>query len=152
MLNDEENMQVKILFKQGKSIRDISRMMKISRNTVRKYLRVEQKPSYKMRVKKISKLAPFHDYLQERVKAAKPNWIPAPVFFREIKELGYEGGLRILNTYLSTLKPQAKPDPIIRFETQPGQQMQVDWVVFRRGENSLLAFVATLGYSRGLVA
>lgn len=148
MLDSEEYMQVKILFKQGKSIREISRIMKISRNTVRRYLKAEQKPSYKMRAKKVSKLELFYDYLQERVKAAKPAWIPATVLFREIKEQGYKGGLRILNTYLSTLKPQAKPDPIVRFETQPGQQMQVDWVVFRRGENSLSAFVATLGYSR----
>ena len=73
--------------------------MKISRNTVRRYLKAEQKPDYKLRDKKESKLAAFHSYLQERVKAAKPDWIPAPVLFREIKELGYEGGMRILNTY-----------------------------------------------------
>jgi transposase len=148
MLNDEEYMQIKILIKQGKSIREISRILKMSRNTIRRYLKAEQKPSYKVRDKKISNVAPFYGYLQERVKAAKPNWIPATVLFREIKELGYEGGLRILNTYLSTLRPQAKPDPIVRFETQPGQQMQVDWVVFRRGGSSLSAFVATLGFSR----
>ena len=46
MLNNEEYMQVKILFKQGKSIREISRVMKISRNTVRRYLKVEHKPPY----------------------------------------------------------------------------------------------------------
>ena len=148
MLNEEEYMQIKILFKQGKSIREISRLMKISRNTVRRHLKNEQKPSYKLRDKKMSKLAKFHDYLKERVKAASPDWIPAPVLFREIKELGYEGGLRIVNTYLSTLKPQLKTDPVVRFETGPGQQMQVDWVVFRRGKQSLSAFVATLGFSR----
>ena len=148
MLNDEEYMQVKILFKQGKSIREISRIMKMSRNTVRRYLKAEQKPNYKMRAKKISKLWSFHGYLKERVTAAKPDWIPAPVLFREIKEMGYQGGIRILNTYLSELKPQPKPDPVVRFETQPGHQMQVDWVVFRRCRKSLSAFVATLGYSR----
>jgi DNA invertase Pin-like site-specific DNA recombinase len=49
MLNHEEYMQVRILFKQGNSIREISRIMQISRNTVHRYLKEEQKPSYKAR-------------------------------------------------------------------------------------------------------
>jgi transposase len=39
-------------------------------------------------------------------------------------------------------------DPIVRFETAPGEQMQVDWVEFRKGKNPLYAFCATLGFSR----
>ena len=35
-----------------------------------------------------------------------------------------------------------------RFETAPGQQMQVDWATIRRGEDQLSVFVATLGWSR----
>ena len=38
--------------------------------------------------------------------------------------------------------------PVIRFETQPGQQMQVDFTTIRRNNTTLKAFVATLGYSR----
>ncbi|MDE2360427.1 MAG: SUMF1/EgtB/PvdO family nonheme iron enzyme, partial [Betaproteobacteria bacterium] len=33
-------------------------------------------------------------------------------------------------------------------ETAPGEQMQADFTVVRRGRAPLLAFVATLGYSR----
>jgi transposase len=36
----------------------------------------------------------------------------------------------------------------VRFETAPGEQMQADFTVVRRGRDALLAFVATLGYSR----
>jgi transposase len=36
----------------------------------------------------------------------------------------------------------------MRFETPPGQQMQADFTHVRRGRDPLLAFVATLGYSR----
>jgi hypothetical protein len=39
-------------------------------------------------------------------------------------------------------------DPVVRFETAPGEQMQADFTVVRRGREPLLAFVATLGYSR----
>lgn len=37
---------------------------------------------------------------------------------------------------------------IIRFETPPGKQAQVDWTVIRRGKNKPSAFVGTLGFSR----
>jgi transposase len=146
MLNDEDYMQIKILLKQGNSIREISRLMKISRNTVRRYLKAEQKPKYHRKNNRVSKLAPFHSYLQKRIADAKPNWLPGAVLFREIKELGYTGGIRIVNSYISQLKPKIKEEPIVRFETNIGQQMQVDWVVFQRGR--LSAFVAVLGYSR----
>ncbi len=55
----------------------------------------------------------------------------------------------MLRDYLRTLKPLLKEeDPVIRFETLPGQQMQVDWVEFRKSPSFLAAFVATLGFSR----
>jgi hypothetical protein len=40
------------------------------------------------------------------------------------------------------------PEPVVRFETAPGEQMQVDWAVIRRGADRLSVFVATLGWSR----
>ena len=42
MLNYEEFMEIKILFRQGKSIREISRLLHVSRNTVRRYLKQEE--------------------------------------------------------------------------------------------------------------
>lgn len=36
----------------------------------------------------------------------------------------------------------------MRFETAPGQQMQADFTHIRKGRDPLIAFVATLGYSR----
>ncbi len=149
MISHEECMEIKILFRQGKSIREISRKLKVSRNTVRRYLRQQEKPSYKMkRSTRISKLAPFYDYLQERIKAAHPHWLPATVLYREITTMGYQGKISLLRYYLQHLKPAQPIEPVVRFETRPGQQMQVDWIEFRRGKNSLSAFVATLGFSR----
>ena len=49
---------------------------------------------------------------------------------------------------IATLRPLQAPDPLVRFETA-GDQMQADWVEFRRRKGAnLFAFVATLGYSR----
>jgi transposase len=149
MISYEEFMEVKILFRQGKSIREISKLLHISRNTVRRYLRHEEKPSYKMRrTQEPTKLAAFHDYLKNRVKDAHPHWLPATVLFQEIREQGYDGGMTILRDYLRTLKPTKEADPVVRFETRPGQQIQIDWIEFGRGKNHLSAFVATMGYSR----
>jgi transposase len=80
--------------------------------------------------------------------AARPDWIPATVNKREIREHGYEGSIRTLRYFMAGLRPQPRPDPVVRFKTEPGQQMQVDWGVFRRGKAPLSAFVSTLGWSR----
>lgn len=93
-------------------------------------------------------LDPFVPYLQARIEAARPDWIPASVLFREIQERGYTGGASQLRAYVSAFKPAAKEDPVVRFETPPGQQAQADFTVVRRGRDPLLAFVMTLGYSR----
>jgi transposase len=39
-------------------------------------------------------------------------------------------------------------EPVVRFETEPGRQMQADFTSVRRGRQRLIAFVASLGYSR----
>lgn len=149
MLDEESYMHIQILFKQGKSIREISKALQLSRNTVRRYLREQGKPSYKRRrSQKPSKLSPFYDYLHQRMQEASPQWLPGTVLYRELKERGYTGSIRLLCAYLQQYKPKLEPEPVVRFETLPGQQMQVDWVVFRRGKLALSAFVATLGYSR----
>lgn len=142
-------MQIKILHKQGKSLRAIACELGCSVNTVRKYLQAEQAPGYRARITRPSKLAPFESYLRERIAAAAPDWIPATVLWRELRAQGFDGGERIVRQFVATLKPVSAPDPLVRFETAPGDQMQVDWVEFNRRKGATLyAFVATLGYSR----
>ncbi|EXF90443.1 integrase core domain protein [Bordetella holmesii 30539] len=69
------------------------------------------------------------------------------MLLREIQELGYPGGVTQLKEFLSGYKHQ-EPEPVVRFETPPGKQMQADFTHIRRGRDPLMAFVATLGYSR----
>ena len=96
----------------------------------------------------MSKLAAYEGYLRERQAAANPAWIPATVLLREISAQGYCGGMSQLRAFLHGIRPTAPADPVVRFETAPGDQMQIDWVEFRKGADPLYAFCATLGYSR----
>jgi transposase len=148
MLTLEQAVTIQILHQQGLSIKAISRDLGVSRNTVRKYLRQKTTPQYRRTQPRTSILDPYKPYLLERVKAAHLEWIPAIVLYQEIVHKGYPGKVRILQDYLATLKPVTKPEPMIRFETQPGHQMQLDFTTIRRHHTTLKAFVATLGYSR----
>ena len=144
-------MEVRVLHRQGQSVRTIAKELGCSRNTVRRYLREAGAVRYGPRAPRRCKLDPYKAYVLERVEAARPRWIPATVLLREITERGYRGGISQLKAFLVPLK-RAEPEPLVRFETPPGQQMQADFTVVRRGRDALLALVATLGYSRASFA
>lgn len=139
-------MEIRILRKQGKSLRAIACEVGVSVNTVRKYLADDRAPRYKRRAPKVGKLEPFMDYLRQRIEAARPHWIPATVLCREVRDRGFVGSERLVRNFVRGLRPLLPEDPVVRFETAPGQQLQVDWIEFRR--ERLSAFVATLGHSR----
>ncbi|MEZ5480132.1 MAG: IS21 family transposase [Thiolinea sp.] len=148
MLTQESVVDIHVLHRQGMSIRAIARQLQVSRNTVRQYLRNQARtPQYSRTVSQSSLLEPFKPYLHERMEAARPHWIPATVLCREIQARGYRGGEGILRNYLRPFKRKAE-DAVIRFETAPGQQLQVDFTTIRRGGNPLKALVATLGFCR----
>lgn len=149
MLTGEMTMEIRILHRQGRSIRSIGRQLQISRETVRKYLRApDLAPGYGPREPRASKLGPFKPYLTMRIAEAAPRRLPAPVYLRELQARGYDGGISILKEWLAAQYPTLPTPAIIRFETPPGRQAQVDWTVIRRGKNKLSAFVGTLGFSR----
>jgi len=149
MLTGEMTMEIRILHRQGHGFRAIARQLQISRETVRKYLRApDLVPSYGPRPPRASKLDPFKPYLEMRVAEAAPRRLPATVYLRELRARGYDGGISILKEWLAGQYPCLPTPQIIRFETPPGKQAQVDWTTIRRGKNKLSAFVGTLGFSR----
>src|SRR3984893_7134813 len=148
MVGLEAALEIRVLHRHGKSIREIAREMGVSRNTVRRYLRDEEAARYKSRSPRPTKLDPFKGYVIERLRSAAPERIPGSVLLMELRERGYCGGYTRLKEFLASLKPPELVEPVIRFETGPGEQMQVDWAVIRRGSNRLSVFVATLGWSR----
>lgn len=69
------------------------------------------------------------------------------MLLRELRDQGYDGGITQLKAFVRPYKA-LREDPVVRFETAPGEQIQADLTTIRRGPARLLAFVATLGWSR----
>src|SRR5512138_2123885 len=93
MLTQEQAVEIRVMARRGMGIRQIAREVGCSRNTVKRYLRDAKASRYGPRESRATKLDPFKGYLRERIEAAKPHWIPAVVLLRELRELGYPGGL-----------------------------------------------------------
>ena len=148
MLTLEDVVTIEVLKKQGRGLREIARELGVSRNTVRKYLRDGKLPQYGPRPSQPAKLDAYEPYLRERL-ALDPR-LQASVLCREIRERGYDGAESMVRVRVAALKPKAPVEPVVRFETEPGRQMQVDYAEFRHGDATVYAFVATLGFSRRL--
>ena len=73
MLVAEEAVEIRVLRRQGESIREIARVLGTPRNTVRRYLRSEGLSRYQ-REPQPSKLDPYKDYLAGRY--IPPSVIP----------------------------------------------------------------------------
>lgn len=148
MLTQEFIVEIHVLSHQGHSVKAIARQLRVSRNTVRKYLRNRSlTANYPPRPTRASKLDPYKAYLTQRQLDAKPHWIPATVLLREIQAQGYNGGISLIKSFIGS-RHAITHDPVVRFETPQGHQLQVDFTTIRRGQYPLKAFVATLGYSR----
>jgi transposase len=126
-------------------------MTGLNRRTITKRLKEEELKPYKKRSCK-SKLDDFKGYIEHRIKKALPDRIPSSVIYEEILEMGYNGKIRILQTFIKSVYekafPSSKNEEVIRFETPPGLQAQCDWTTLRKGKDPLYAFVMVLGYSR----
>ncbi len=147
MIGGEQVMEILVLHRQGKGLREIARETGLSRNTVRRYLRSPEATRYKARPRRPAKLDPFKPYVEGRLKASAPERIPATVLLAELRERGYGGGYTMLKAFVASLRPAPIVAPVVRFETEPGEQMQVDWAVIRRGTARLSVFVTIQGES-----
>ena len=134
---------------QGKPIRSIAKELGLARNTVRKYLRggVEARS----RPQRASKLDPYKDQLQRWV--GEDHLYNCETLVRRLQAVGYAGKTTLVKDFVRPLRPQAAGrQPIIRYETKPGEQLQFDWGEFVYEQEGvarkLFGFTAILSYSR----
>lgn len=68
----------------------------------------------------------------------------------ECRAAGYTGGYSQLREYVRSVRPRVMPEPVVRFETPPGHQAQVDFAEVRFPWGKRYALLVVLGYSRFL--
>lgn len=150
MLRSGHVLKIHELRAQNKSIRQIAMLTGHSKNTVKKYLKLRELPQPKPRTKRQSKLDPFMTDLNAWLNEGILN---CEVLFERLQAMGYSGGRTILRSYVHRFRPPTLPKAVMRYETAPGEQAQVDWGVLKYKdlndrEKHIYAFVYTLGYSR----
>jgi transposase len=92
------------------------------------------------------KVDPFTPIIRTRL-AEFPK-LTATRLFDEIRAAGYAGGYTQVKEYVRQVRPAPVPDPVVRFETPPGHQAQVDFAEFRLPWGKRYALLVVLGYSR----
>jgi len=148
MLRKEDYHMIQILKKQGVYLKDIAEELGVDPRTVRRALKRGSAPA-KERKKTESKLEPYKKTVDRLLSEGVWN---TQVILREIQKESYAGGYTILREYVQPKRPLRANRATVRFETQPGQQMQSDWgevVVEIAGQATKVHFIVNqLGYSR----
>jgi transposase len=137
---------------QGKSIQDIAITLGIARNTVRKYLRHPELCAMPHpRPNRRSKLDPFKEQIKQWIE--QDHCYNCEAMLPRLLAMGYTGSLSVLKAFVHPLRPPAAGHaPVIRYETEPGEQVQFDWGEFKYEQQGaprkLYGFTAVLCYSR----
>lgn len=94
------------------------------------------------------KIDPYVGIIQSRL-GEFPK-LSAVRLFDEITAAGYQGGYTQVKEYVREVRPKRAPEPVVRFETDPGKQAQVDFAHFRFPWGVRWCLLVVLGYSRFL--
>jgi len=130
MITVDEWASIRVLKEKGNSIKQISKILKMSRNTVRKVLRSESFKDYAGSgrtelARSKSAVAAYHDKILEML--IKDKFIGSRIL-TEIKKLGYDGSKTAFYEYLSRLRSSVNLSKLsMRYETDPGVLSQFDW-------------------------
>jgi transposase len=151
MQTPEDVAQMLRLRAAGLGVKHIARKMGCSKNTVRRYLRRDGRVAYKRPERKRA-LGGLEVWLAERLQRHRGN---ADVVRQDLqREHGVTVSLRTVERAVAPFRRELRAAEMatVRFETAPGEQLQIDFgeiTVPIAGERvKVHLFVATLGYSR----
>lgn len=101
---------------------------------------------YRARPPVACKIDPYRAVIESRL-AEYPR-LSATRLFDEIRAAGYTGCYSQVKQLVRQVRPGPAIDPVVRFETAPGLQAQVDFAEFRLPWGKRFALLVVLGYSR----
>jgi len=130
MITVEEYASIKILWEKGNKIKQIAKILKVSRNTVRKALRNTSFKDYagsrKTELPKSrSNVAAYHEKILRML--IKDKFIGSRIF-DEVVKVGYKGSRTAFYDYLKKVKGSVNISKLTqRYETDPAVMSQFDW-------------------------
>ena len=128
MINRSDVFNMHKLWDQGFTKRQIAEKLQLDRGTVSKYL-ANPDPAIRKRRVKQSKLDSYRPMIEEMIEQCQT--VKAPVVLQRLIEKGFDGEITIVRDLLRKLRGQmTNREPFIRFETEPGEQIQIDWGYF----------------------
>jgi transposase len=153
MIDKRTIFEIHRLHDQGFSGREITGRLGIDRASVSKYLKNPDQVVGKRAGKK-SKLDPYRDLISDMLE--QYPGVKAPVILQHLEAKGFDGKITIVRDHLRELRGRSKfKKAFIRFESDPGYQMQVDWGHFKsldyeNGRRKLYALAVVEAHSRML--
>ena len=149
MITPGQHSSIKELYIRGTPKRAIARLLGMNIKTVRRHLKKEEWVAYTRPIStEERRLAGHEEWLLHRVVEVKYN---ASILFRELKLRGYLGSYETVKSFVRPLR-QFKTKACVRYETEPGEQSQVDWgsdwVWLGDTLTKIHFFGLVLGYSR----
>jgi transposase len=141
----------RLAFRERVPIAEIARRLELDRKTVRRCLRDTAWTAYRRPARADTVLAPHAAYVRERAPRVEYS---AQILFQELRQRGYRGSYDTVKLFVQPLRAAqlGAERALMRFETPPGQQSQIDWgtatVPFRAQSRVRHVFVLTLGFSR----
>ena len=107
------------------SDRKVARHLRLDRTTVKKYGQ-NPDPQFKKPPSRCSKLGPYLDQIDQWLD--QDPEVKATVVLQRLRNKGFNGQITIVRDLLRKVRgPQKQRQAYIRFESDPGQQMQIDW-------------------------
>ena len=129
----------------------LARQLNCDRRTVSRYVELAKngkKPAKRVYQKKTDG---FENIIEEKVKTTAPA---IAIYHYLVKNRGYTGSYSTIKRYIHNLHIEKQQNAIIRFETDPGIQAQVDWkesLKFKTKDGETIkfnVFLMILGFSR----
>ena len=154
MIEREKRMLLRHYLEQGVSKSALARKFDVSRETLHRWIREgaldrkwdDEPVRARPRPGVASKLDPYKPLIRARLQAYPE--LSAVRLFEEVQAAGYAGSYNRVKVFVRQIRPQPIPEPIVRFETAPGHQAQVDFAQFRFPWGTRYALLVVLGYSR----
>jgi len=141
-------------WREGASLRQIARELRLARHTVRRVVTgVEaQRAGLSAPRSRRTQMLDAYEVVMRELLARYPD-LTGVRLFEELRQRGYPGSYSTVRLRLRELRPRTAPPPVVRFETGPGVQAQMDYATYdldfsEEGRRRVYAFSYVLAYSR----